>query len=127
MVDFVISAEHKAALQNATIAFADTGPNPSRIEFYSSTDLLLATVILTKPCGTVAGGYVRLTQQSASGDMIAADGVAVRAQWVSGSEMLVASGPVTDETGDGPFVLEGAAGTQLYAGGRAILGVTEID
>lgn len=127
MADFTISAAHASARQSATVAFADTGSENSRIHFYDATETLLATVVLSKPCGTISGGFIRLAQLSPSGDMIAANGVAIKAEWVNGANTLVAAGAVSDEAGEGPFVLQGTTGTQLYAGGRAILGVTEID
>lgn len=127
MVDFVISLAHNQARQQATISFADTGANPSRIEFYDDADVLLAVATLAKPCGVIEGGYIRLAQAVVTGDMITVDGSAVRAQWISGTNQLVASGSATDETGEGPFIIQGASGTQLYAGGRLILGITEIE
>lgn len=127
MADFVISASHNQARQQATISFADAGANPSRIEFYNAADLLLAVATLAKPCGVITGGYIRLAQAAPAGDMIAIDGIAVRAQWISGANQLVASGPATDEAGEGPFIIQGTSGTQLYAGGRLIIGVTEIE
>lgn len=126
MSEFTISAAHNAARLAATIAFADAGANPSRVEFFDAAEQLLVAVSLTKPCGTVVGGVLRLTAADVSGSLITADGIATHATWTSGSGTTVASGPVTDESGDGPFVLEGADGTQLYAGGRAVMGTTEI-
>jgi hypothetical protein len=48
------------------------------------------------------------------------------ALWYSYDNELLASGAVTDEAGEGPFKLSGSAGTLLHAGGRAILGLTEL-
>lgn len=127
MVEFTISADHLNARQRATIAFADTGANNSRIHFYDSVNELLATVILAKPCAEINAGVIKLLQESGIGDMIPSDGAAVSARWVSGDDKLVAQGAVSDETGAGPFVIQGTAGTQLYAGGRLVLGITEIE
>lgn len=126
MSEFTISAAHNSARLGATIAFADTGPNPSRVDFFDATEQLLVSVALTKPCGTVVDDVLRLTAADISGTLITVDGIATHATWVSGNNTLVASGPVTDESGDGPFILQGTSGTQLYAGGRAVMGVTEI-
>lgn len=126
MVEFEISAEHNAARLSATVGFADAGPRPSRIQFFNATEVLLATVVLTKPCGTVQGDVLRLRQAEVSGDMVLVDGEAVLARWVSGADNLVAAGLVTDDTGVGPFILQGTSGTYMFAGGRAILGETEI-
>ena len=127
MVEFTISADHLEARQRATIAFADTGVDNSRIHFYDSVNGLLATVILAKPCAEINAGVIKLQQESGIGDMILADGAAVSARWISGDDKLVALGAVSDETGVGPFVIQGTAGTQLYAGGRLVLGITEIE
>ena len=127
MVEFTISADHLEARQRATIAFADTGVDNSRIHFYDSVNGLLATVILAKPSAEINAGVIKLLQESGIGDMIPSDGAAVSARWVSGDDKLVAQGAVSDETGVGPFVIQGTAGTQLYAGGRLVLGITEIE
>ena len=124
--EFTISVAHNNARLAATLAFADAGPNPSRIEMFDAAANLLVTVILTKPCGVVSDGVLTLTQGSVGGDIILLDGAAATALWLSGTGVPVASGSVTDEAGDGPFIVEGADGTQLYAGGRAIIGATEI-
>ncbi len=126
MTDFVISTEHNNARLVATGAFADTGPGPSSIALYDAAQVLLATIILAKPCGTVVDDELRLIQASATGDLIGASGLAASGVWYSGSGAVVAEGAVTDSSGAGPFVLGGAAGTQLYAGGRAILGNTAV-
>ena len=144
MSDFTPSTELLAAQLAATVAFADTGTTNSYITIYDAAENLLVTVQLAKPCGTVttgvlqlhqeapggdliaASGVLQLHQEAPGGDLIAASGVATRASWFAGNGSLVAQGDVTDEAGAGPFILGGAAGTQLYAGGRAILGVTEI-
>lgn len=124
--ELTISVAHNDARLAATIAFADTGPNNSRIDFYSADETLLVSVVLAKPCGAISSGVLRLASPNLSGDLIMASGIATHANWVSGSGALVGSGPVSDESGVGPFVLQGTSGTQLYEGGRAILGVTEI-
>ena len=126
MSDFTISeALHLAQLQ-AALVLAETGSGNSYIVLYDASAAPLATLILAKPCGTVTEVVLQLTQQEPGGDLIANTGLAAQADWFSGNGVLVASGLVTDESGTGPFILGGTAGTQLYAGGRAILGVTEI-
>lgn len=126
MSDFIPSAGLLAAQLAATVAFADTGTTNAYITIYDAAENLLVTVQLAKPCGTVTDGVLQLHQGALGGDLIAASGVATHASWFAGNGSLVAQGDVTDEAGVGPFILGGAAGTQLYAGGRAILGVTEI-
>src|SRR5574343_80518 len=121
-----ISASHNSARLEATRAFADTGAANSRIDIYSgpqpaagaaATGTLLVSVVLAKPCGTVAGGVLTLTQQDAGGDLIAQTGDAAWARWVNGADVWVGDGTVSDAAGAGDFKLAGTAGTTLYAGG----------
>ena len=75
--EFEISAAHALARLQATLAFADSGPEASRINLYDAAEQLLVTLTLTKPCGQIAeGGYLLLTQANGSGDMILASGLA---------------------------------------------------
>ena len=126
MSDFDISDDLAAAQLEATVAFADAGSANACIAVYDATENLLVTIQMAKPCGTVTGGVLQLHQQLPSGDLIAETGIATHADWFAGNGSLVARGSVSDESGVGPFILGGTSGTQLYAGGRAILGVTEI-
>ena len=125
--EFEISAAHALKRLLATLAFADSGPEASRIAIYDTSEQLLVVVALSKPCGQIAeGGYLLLTQANARGDMIALSGRAATAVWSTSDGKLIGRGLVTDETGDGHFKLLGSTGTQLYAGGKAILGETRI-
>ena len=126
--EFEISAAHALARLQATVAFADSGPQASRISLYDAAEQLLVTLTLTKPCGQITeGGYLLLTQANGSGDMILASGQAASGVWSTSDGKLIARGQVTDEAGQGHFKLLGSTGTQLYAGGKAILGETRID
>lgn len=126
MSDFTVSDGLLAAQLQATVAFADTGTGNAYIAIYDATETLLVAVLLAKPCGTVTDAVLQLHQQLPGGDLITTTGIATHAAWFAGNGVLVARGAVTDEVGMGPFILGGTSGTQLYAGGRAILGVTEI-
>lgn len=124
---FEISTAHALARLQATLTFADSGPEASRIALYDAADQLLVTLTLTKPCGQITeGGYLLLTQASGSGDMILASGMATTGIWATSDGQLIGRGLVTDEAGQGHFKLLGSTGTQLYAGGKAILGETRI-
>ena len=68
-----------------------------------------------------------MTQASGGGDMILASGQAAIGVWSTSDGKLIGRGLVTDEAGAGHFKLLGSTGTQLYAGGKAILGETRID
>ena len=124
---FEISAAHALARLQATASFADSGPAASTIALYDAAEQLLVTLTLTKPCGQITeAGYLLLTQASGSGDMILTSGQAAIGVWSTSDGKLVAHGQVTDEAGQGHFKLLGSTGTQLYAGGKAILGETRI-
>ena len=126
--EFEISAAHALARLQATLSFADSGPTASTIALYDAAEQLLVTLTLTKPCGQIVeGGYLVLTQASGSGDMILASGQAAIGVWATSNGQLIGRGLVTDEAGAGHFRLLGSTGTQLYAGGEAILGETRID
>ena len=125
--EFEISAAHAMARVQATQAFADSGPQASRIALYDAGAQLLVALTLTKPCGSILDdGTLLLTQANIGTDLIMANGQAVSAVWSTSDGKLVGRGLVTDEAGDGHFKLLGSTGTQLYAGGKVILGETRI-
>ncbi|MFD2755036.1 hypothetical protein [Comamonas terrae] len=124
--EFEISAAHALVRLQATQVFADSGPGASTVKLYDAAEQLLATLTLTRPCGTITeAGYLQLTQAQA-GELILASGVAVYGVWGTSDGRMVARGDVTDEAGAGVFRLLGTSGTQLYAGGLVILGETLI-
>ena len=126
--EFEISAAHALTRLEATLAFADSGPDASRIALYDAAEQLLVTLTLTKPCGQITEpGYLLLTQANGGGDMITNSGQAATGIWSTSDGKLIGRGLVTDEAGAGHFKLLGSTGTQLYAGGKAILGETRID
>lgn len=125
--EFEISAAHALARLQATLAFVDADQEASRIALYDANEQLLVTLALTKPCGQItADGSLLLTQANGGGDMILSSGQAAWGVWTTGDGELIARGQVTDEAGQGHFKLLGSTGTQLYAGGKAILGETRI-
>lgn len=128
---FALSAAHHSARLEGTRAFADTGVQNSRIHLYATTQPAtgadpggtpLVTLLLTKPCGTVAAGALTLEQADVGGDLIMATGSALWARWVNGNDDLVADCTVSDSAGAGDIKLSGTTGTLLYAGARALLG-----
>ena len=98
----------------------------SRLHFMSASSTTLAVVVLAVPCGEIVDGALVLAQADPEGDLIAATGTAATALWYTYDNVLLASGAVTDEAGEGPFKLAGSVGTLLLAGGRARLGVTAL-
>lgn len=131
-MSFTISTAHNNARLQATIAFADSGVANSCIKLFDGDDTLLVTMVLAKPCGAIVSNVVVLEQADPGGDQILTQGVAVRAEWVNGDDDLVGDGEVTfagdtdPVTGLYPFKVTGTAGTLLYAGAYAKLGLTAL-
>ena len=130
-----LSTAHNDARLAATLAFADTGTAASQILFYATVRGAfgadpgvppLVTMTLKKPCGTLVDHALVLQQAAAGGDLIAVQGSALWARWLNGAGAIVGEGDVSDAAGNGAFKISGTSGTLLYAGARAILGVTEI-
>ena len=121
-----VSTAHNNARLAATVTFADTGTTNSRIHLYDAGDVLLVTMTLAKPCGAIVADKLVLEQLYLVGDLIETTGTAVSGVWVNGDDDVVAEGTVSDDAGSGDFKVGGTSGTTLYAGGRAILGTTEL-
>lgn len=134
MAFFGISIEHNDARLAATLAFAKLGSGPFEILVYSTAFsdgedpgvAPLVHIVLTSSVGEIVDHKLELHQAATSGDLIASSGEATWARWLNGAGALVAYGAVTDAAGDGPFKLSGSTGTNMYAGGNAVLGLTEI-
>ena len=138
----VIGPEHALAQLAASLAFADAGANPSRIYLYADAAVAtgaaptaspLAEIELAKPCGTIAGGVLTLHPADSAGTLVLVTGIPRAARWVSGDDMLVSAGTVTDMGHSGDFRISGgttAAGDDsptLYAGGLVLLGDVVLD
>ena len=122
-----ITTAHRAARNQASIDMADAGAGNSSIKLYTAEGgTLLGTRTLAKPCGVINGAGRIVLQLGAAQEMVAADGTATWAEWCDGDGAPIATGAVTDETGAGPWVLEGTAGTQVYAGGVIGLSATAL-
>lgn len=130
-----VSPQHNDYRLLGTLAYADLGPLPSRIQLFSTAMpsdggaagvAPLVEIVLTEPAGALVNGALVLTQADLSGDLIALQGSALWGRWINGNGSVVLDGNCTDESGTGFFKLSGTAGTLLYAGARAILGVTTL-
>lgn len=128
---FEIGPEHAAVQLAATLVFADAGAQSSRIRLYTEpngTGTLLAEISLDKPCGTLASGVITLHPATTGGTMVVATGIPRSGRWISGDDLLVAVGTVTDMDNDGDFKIGGGNTTAgdnsptLYAGGLVVLG-----
>lgn len=133
MSELTISVAHNNTRLAASIAYADTGTPNSRIRLYNAADVLLATVVLDKPCGSVVADKLVLVQEDPTADLVVTSGDAHHAEWLNGAGNLVASGMVTFDgdtdpvTSLYPFKVAGSAGTTLYAGGLVVLGTTSLE
>lgn len=107
------------------VSFADLGSAHSKIQFFGA-GVLLAEVVLTKPCGAVVSDALVLVQEDPVGDQVTTEGVADSGVWINGNGDEVASGDVSDESGAGFFKLRGTSGTTLYGGANVQLGVSAI-
>jgi len=130
-----ITTAHNNARLAATAAYADTGVQNSRIRLYATPqpalgadpgDLPLVEILLAKPCGAVVADVLVLSQAAPAGDLIAASGAALWGRWINGTGDIVADGTVSDAAGSGDFKLSGSTGTAIYAGGRAVLGISTL-
>lgn len=122
-----ITTAHRAARNATTVATADAGAGNSSIKLYTAEGgTLLGTRTLAKPCGVITAEGRIVLQLSAAQEMVAADGIATWAEWCNGDGTPIAMGAVTDEAGAGPWILEGTAGTQVYAGGVIGLSATAL-
>lgn len=129
-----ITPDHNSARLAATMAQIDAGAGHGVIELYDVVQPTVlggapsgppcATITLTKPCGTIDGGYLVLAQEDVAGDMIdtSSSGGVTWALLRNGGGVIVADGTVTDANGDGDFKLAGSSGTSLFAGGYVLLG-----
>ena len=118
----IISRDHRAARNGASISIADAVAGASSVRLYDAQGgLLLGVRTLAKPCGSITPeGRIGLLSASAQ-DLVQVTGAAAWAEWCDGSGTPIAWGAVTDEAGTGPFKLAGTSGTMLYAGGAVLL------
>lgn len=123
----MISTEHRAVRNQASIDIASAGVGPSHIKFYTAQGgTLLAQRTLARPCGVITPeGRIRLLA-AAENDLVAVSGQVGWAEWCNGDGVPVGADAVTDENGAGPFKLEGTVGTMIYAGGVVALKTTAL-
>jgi hypothetical protein len=133
---FFIPDAHRIVRSAATLARATTGAGTSRIQFFDTPQPSLGDdpgasplveIVLTAGVGTVsAAGVITLAQADVAGDLISTQGNVVWGRWLARDGSLMGDGTVTESAGDGFFKLSGTTGTLLYAGARAVLGVTAL-
>ena len=138
---FAIGPVITAAQLAATLTAADDAAGPCVIHLYATTQPApgapagsdpLASVVLAKPCATVAGGVLTLHPADAQGAMVLSTGIPRWGRWERSDGALVADGTVTDTSHGGDFQVVGAAIAEgdtsptLYAGGMVMLGATSL-
>lgn len=115
------NAAAQAAANAQTIALADAGAAASTVRLYDTaapaTRLLLATIVLDKPCASIVDGKIALHQASPVGDIVAATGIPTWAEWLDGAAALLATCTVSPEEGDGDLKISSRADGQIFAGG----------
>ena len=119
-----ITQEHNEARLAGTLFFLDAGSRPARLRIYGGTrppnpaamptSAMLVEIALTKPAGTIAGGFLTLTQQEDG--LITATGIATWARLVNGDEATALDLDCSGMDGAGDVKL---ASTNLYLGGDA--------
>lgn len=134
---FSIGPVIAAAQLAATLVAADDAIGPCVIHLYATPKPEpgapaggdpMASIVLAKPCATLAGSVLTLHPADASGAMVLTPGIPRWGRWARGDGALVADGTVTDTIHDGDFHVVGAATTEgetspmLYAGGMVMLG-----
>lgn len=141
-MSFVLGTEHALVQLAASLTFADTGAAPSVIRLYADIAVAtgavpagppLAEIVLSKPCGAIAGGQLTLNPADLGGSMVTVGGIPRAARWLNGEGLLVAAGTVTDPDHIGDFRVAGGAtaagddAPSLYAGGKVLLGAVVMD
>ena len=126
----------------ATIATADAGPGPSKVQLFTTPrhatadgamgDVPQAEVLLAVPCATIVGGALVLHVADEGGTLVQTTGLPRWGQWVNGAGTLVAEGSVTDDANGGDFQVTGGTtppgetSPLLQAGGLVVLGATSL-
>ena len=125
--DAARTAAARAAANAHTITVADAGAGPSTLRLYTDADpvteerTLLASIVLSKPCGTIVSGQIQLAQADPLGDMVAATGVPTFAQWCDGDGVVIAECTVSPADGDGDLKISTRQDGMIFAGGFVTL------
>lgn len=119
-------AFRNAAHEGGRIAFLDAGPDPATIELYDgtrpangaavTTQVLLATLHLDKPCATVAAGVMTLL--SADAPLVMATGTPTWARVKNGAAAHAFDCDASVVGGGGQVTVPAVP---IYAGGRTNL------
>jgi hypothetical protein len=88
----------------------------------ASGSTLLTTMVMAYPATSLIAHKLTLAQGNLAGDFVTTQGVANWARLMNGNNVWIADGSVSATSGD--FIVTGTTSTLLYAGARAILGLT---
>lgn len=123
MSELIIPASHRAGRNAVTLSLLQAGSGVACLALYSARGgALLGCRSLHNPAALIdAAGALLLLPDANAVDLFSASGQAAWGVLLSRDGDVVAEGTVTDSLGDGAFLLSGAAGTQVYAGGRVEL------
>jgi len=121
---FDASTSLKSAQLSAWVAHLDTGPGTASLEIYTGTapvpgaaptsSVLLVSIMLPKPVGTVLDGVLTLAVSALS--LNVASGGADWARWYTAAGVWAGDSDVSNDAGDGFVRL---ADTTLFVGGKA--------
>lgn len=126
----------------ATIATADAGPGPSKVQLFTTPrhaaldgaagDTPQAEVVLAVPCAIIEGSVLVLQVADTGGTLVQATGIPRWGMWINGAGVIVAEGSVTDDANGGDFQVVGGTtppgetSPLLQAGGLVVLGATSL-
>lgn len=121
-----ITVAHNEARLEGTLSQLNAGTGNPAIQVYGGTKVdsitdtpgsaMLVEITLTKPAGTIASGFLTLTQEADG--LIAVTGIATWARFVDGDGVVVMDSDCSDMAGTAEVKL---VSTQLYEGGDARL------
>jgi hypothetical protein len=107
--------------ENATLElYGTTQPDPGVV----TGDIPLVVIVLAVPCTTFVDHRLRLVQAEPAGDLILTQGDLVWGRLRTANGTWACDGSASDTAGEGDFKVSGTDGVLLYAGARALLGVT---
>jgi hypothetical protein len=104
----------------------DADPEPAYALVYDVSETTLVAIVLAQPSGSIEDAEMTLIQNDPAGDLIIASGAALTFELFAGDNTLLGGGSVSDMEGSGDMKIAGASGTNLFAGGRAVLGLFKL-
>lgn len=121
-IEAFLNSSGDADADNAVIElFGTPQPDPGVV----TGDLPLVTIVLASPCTNFVDHFLHLVQKEPAGDLILTQGDLVWGRLRTANGTWAADGTASVSGGGGDFQVSGTDGVLLYAGARAILGVTK--